>query len=106
VRRLIVVVAALVLALGAEVTRRRWDRLSLAYRRRAEFAVGQAVATGELANDLARRLEGSAGDPDPAAYAALVSATKRRRYFRALSVKYYYASSHPWLPVGPDPPGP
>jgi hypothetical protein len=105
-RRWMIAVVASVLLLGAEVTRRRWDRISLAYRRRAESAVGQGVAAHELANDLSRHLEGPDGNPDPAVYEALVRAMRRRGHFRSLSVKYYYAASHPWLPVEADPPEP
>jgi hypothetical protein len=99
-------VAVVALALGYRAVRWRLDGAALAYRRRAEHYVGRYVEQGQAVNVLVHRLEERSEAPDPEVYEAFVRAKRRYDRFRSLAVKYYFASSRPWLRVAPDPPGP
>ena len=104
-RTLMIVVAVAAVALSGELLRRRW----VVYR---DFAAMYA----ELERDERQSIDAPVlmcgmWRPTPAQRREFTESIKRSRiemvaYFSLLRRKYEYASSHPWIIVGPDPPWP
>jgi hypothetical protein len=92
-----VAVAIVGVILYGELTRRRWAKLSAAYRSKAELARvirdwSMGWAEGPMQGDL------GAGQRE--------SLMRRIAYQAKLAEKYEHAARYPWLPVAPDPPEP
>jgi hypothetical protein len=94
IRRLMFVVLACALALGAEATRRRRRDASSAHR-----AMAKACEDSERATRLAGGLQ-----RDEAPEVARLQ--RRTDYWGALMKEHRQAAEHPWLPVAPDAPEP
>jgi hypothetical protein len=91
VRRMMVAVAVVALALSGGVWAARMMALSKAYEARCyELAVMRRKEGGPSVN------WGHGHRPLSA----------RQEWLRQMSIKYRYASCFPWLPVEPDPPAP
>jgi hypothetical protein len=99
IRRLMFVVLACALALGAEATRRRWRDASSAHRAMAEACWRKACEASERATRLAGVLQ-----RDEAPEVARLQ--RRADYWGALMKEYRRAAEYPWLPVAPAPPEP
>lgn len=123
VRRMMVVVALVAVAIGATLEVKRLGRLSREYRRRAvtsarEERMWRREAKGEVASELEARCLSDAlraKDQDLAdlwAEQASASACEIREvgeilnHHARLRRKYERAASRPWEPVAPDPPEP
>jgi hypothetical protein len=132
VRNLVIVVAVVAIAIGAEMTRRRW----VSYRKQAaEFAKleqGMLWTAGRREAEVARRereveeLKEKAkrveGYPDYSRNSERIADAMTQRttmitdeaahlrqraaVYSKLKEKYSHAARYPWLPVEPDPPEP
>ena len=92
---LIVALSALLLAVGAELGRRRSE-----YLRRAAYHAREGQYGGSVFGDgVVLRDNPKGGKP------VMTSLTKIEHHAR-LAEKYQYAAAHPWLPVAADPPEP
>jgi hypothetical protein len=96
VRRLMLSVVAVAVLFAGEATRRRWESLASAYRRKAGECEHVAVMAehgsglgAALGNDSEKKKHKRIAD-----------------HYVALARKYERAATHPWLPVAPDPPEP
>jgi hypothetical protein len=93
VRRLMIAVAVVGLALATAIMMRRSDE----FRALAEEQADNEAASLEYADDA----RGEHGDQQRVARGEQMAV-----YHRALKIKYERAARYPWLPVAPDPPEP
>ena len=120
-RRMMIVVAVIAVAMGVEVMRRRHD----SFRRKADFHAVEEKASLESIEDLRRdeqwareRLASPTmsnnettipmdlRDQIKQRRRELVAMKARTEWHARMGRKYAYAASHPWLAVAADPPAP
>jgi hypothetical protein len=96
-RTLLVLVAfvAFLLAIGAELGRRRSE-----YLRRAAYHADQGRYGGDVFGD------GVVLRFDPKTRKRDITSLAKIEHHARLAEKYQYAAAHPWLPVEADPPEP